>query len=161
MTGRVLVAGIGNLFLGDDAFGVEVTRRLAEESLPGDVVVVDYGISGVHLAYDLLEHYRSTILVDAVSTGAAPGTVTVRELDPARHDSPEYVYELLEVLGDKAGQVFLVGCEPASVDAGIGLSAPCTRAVDDAVTAVLRLLQPAAAPTPPREPTPTRQPSEV
>src|SRR5579875_1120858 len=83
MPGRVLVAGVGNIFLGDDGFGVEVARRLADAGLPDWVRVADYGISGMHLAYDLAEGFETTILVDATPRGGDPGTVYVMELDPA------------------------------------------------------------------------------
>src|SRR5262249_13558232 len=79
MTGRTLVAGIGNVFLGDDGFGVEVVTRLAGTPLPDGVRVVDYGIRGMHLAYDLAGGYDAAILVDAVPRGEAPGTVYVIE----------------------------------------------------------------------------------
>ena len=82
MTGRVLVAGVGNIFLGDDGFGVEVARRLATEDLPGWVQVADYGISGMHLAYDLADGYDSAILIDTAQRGGEPGTLTVIEAAP-------------------------------------------------------------------------------
>jgi hydrogenase maturation protease len=77
MTGRMLIAGIGNIFLGDDGFGPEVAKRLGEVSLPGWVRVADYGISGMHLAYDLADDYEAAILIDAAPRGDKPGTVTV------------------------------------------------------------------------------------
>lgn len=81
--GQVLVAGIGNVFLGDDGFGVEAVRRLAERGLPAGVAAVDYGIRGLHLAYDLLDGRFSTlILLDAVPVDAPPGTVVVLEIYP-------------------------------------------------------------------------------
>ncbi len=82
MTGRVLVAGVGNIFLGDDGFGVEVAGRLAQADLPDWVRVADYGIRGMHLAYDLADGYETTILVDASPQGHEPGTVFVMELEP-------------------------------------------------------------------------------
>ena len=85
MTSRMLVAGVGNIFLGDDGFGVEVARRLATEDLPEWVRVADYGISGMHLAYDLANGYETTILIDATARGDDPGTVYVIELD---HSQP-------------------------------------------------------------------------
>ena len=81
MTGRILVAGVGNVFLRDDAFGVEVVRLLAERPQPPGVQVRDYGIRGVHLAYELLNGYDLFVLVDAAPRGEAPGTVTVLEVD--------------------------------------------------------------------------------
>ena len=80
--GRMLVAGVGNIFLGDDGFGVEVARRLAEADLPNWVQVADYGISGMHLAYDLADGYDSAILVDTAQRGGEPGTLTVIEAAP-------------------------------------------------------------------------------
>src|SRR4029450_12420487 len=82
MRGRVLVAGVGNIFLGDDGFGVEVARRLAAEELPEDVRVADFGIRGVHLAPELLDGYDPAILVDATPRGGPPGTVYVIEPEP-------------------------------------------------------------------------------
>ncbi len=67
---RVLVAGVGNIFLGDDGFGVEVARQLAGETGPAGVAVADFGIRGVHLAYQLLEGYDALILIDATARGA-------------------------------------------------------------------------------------------
>ncbi len=78
---RTLVAGIGNIFLSDDGFGVEVARRLATAPLPAGVTVTDYGIRGMHLAYDLASGFDAAILVDATSRGGAPGTIYVIEPD--------------------------------------------------------------------------------
>src|SRR5262249_23053924 len=77
MTGRMLIAGVGNIFLGDDGFGPEVARRLATAGLPGWVRVADYGISGMHLAYDLADGYDCAVLIDAAPRGDKPGTVTL------------------------------------------------------------------------------------
>ena len=157
MTSRMLVAGVGNIFLGDDGFGVEVARRLATEDLPDWVRVADYGISGMHLAYDLANGYDTTILIDATSRGDDPGTIYVIELDhsqlPAAADSPpgsqlfdahgmqpDVMFGVLEMLGADAGRVLLVGCEPASVDYGIGLSPVVTAAVGEAVRVVKGLI---------------------
>lgn len=83
MTGaaRTLVAGVGNIFLGDDGFGVEVARRLAAEPLPEQVEVADIGVRGVHLAYQLLDGYDTLVLVDATTRGGAPGTLYLIEPD--------------------------------------------------------------------------------
>jgi hydrogenase maturation protease len=165
MTGRMLIAGVGNIFLGDDGFGVEVARRLAAVELPGWVRVADYGISGMHLAYDLAEGYETTILVDASPRGGEPGTVYVMEVDPgqphpvpggatgesplldAHGMQPDVVFSMLEMLGADAGRVLVVGCEPASTDEEIGLSAPVEAAVDAAVRVVLDLVRAAGADT--------------
>jgi hydrogenase maturation protease len=155
MTGTVttMVAGIGNIFLGDDAFGCELARRLATEMLPEGVRVVDYGIRGMHLAYDLLEMApATTILLDAVSRGGEPGTLYVLEIgqgdvpgiDPSAVDAhgmtPDAVLALLENLGGNVGRILLVGCEPASTEEGIGLSTTVAAAVDRAVGVVMDLL---------------------
>ncbi len=223
MTGRTLIAGIGNIFLGDDAFGVEVARRLACAPLPAGVQVADYGTSGLHLAYDLASGFERAILIDAAPRGGQPGTVTVLEVDPGQRRQlaaagpvprsqlldghgmqPDVVLGMLDLLGAEslfgnpgslcplarlrhdgervpapgwqggggadsgaigddgnaagrdagtrepgwgcqtgswAGQVLVVGCEPASVDYGIGLSPPVAAAVDDAVRVVLDLVK--------------------
>jgi hydrogenase maturation protease len=160
MTGGVLIAGVGNIFLGDDGFGVEVARRLTEAgqqgTLPDGVQVGDYGTSGMHLAYDLADHgYDTTILVDAAPRGETPGTLTVLEVRPEDRAElatqggpqllnghgmqPEVVLGVLDMLGAEAGRILVVGCEPASLDQGIGLSGPVAAAVDQAVALVTRL----------------------
>jgi hydrogenase maturation protease len=157
VTSRMLVAGVGNIFLGDDGFGVEVARRLATEDLPDWVRLADYGISGMHLAYDLANGYETTILIDATSRGDEPGTIYVIELEHTRPaetaDSPagsqlfdahgmqpDVVFGVLDMLGADAGKVLLVGCEPVSVDYGIGLSPVVTAAVGEAVRVVKDLI---------------------
>jgi hydrogenase maturation protease len=165
MTGRLLIAGVGNIFLGDDGFGVEVARRLAAADLPDWAHVVDYGIRGMHLAYDLANGYGSMILVDATARGGEPGTIYVIEpdlaaipvegtaaADPASYPlfnahgmQPDVVFSMLGMLDAGAREVLVVGCEPASVDYGIGLSAPVGEAVDEAVRVVLDLVAGAAA----------------
>jgi hydrogenase maturation protease len=148
-----MVAGIGNIFLGDDAFGVELARRLIVETLPDGVRVADYGIRGMHLAYDLLDMAPdTTILLDAVARGGEPGTIYVLEIRPgdvpgiepstvdAHGMAPEAVLALLDNLGGSAGRTLLVGCEPASTEEIIGLSTTVTAAVDRAVGVVMDLL---------------------
>jgi hydrogenase maturation protease len=164
MTARVLVAGVGNIFLSDDGFGVEVASRLARTDLPEWVQVADYGIRGMHLAYDMAnsDGYQTTILVDAAPRGGEPGTVYVIEPEhqPQRRTAdaaveqnplfnahgmqPDVVFGMLDMLGGQAGRVLVVGCEPASVDEGIGLSGPVAAAVDEAVRVVLDLVAQAA-----------------
>jgi hydrogenase maturation protease len=144
----VLVAGIGNLFLTDDGFGPEVVRRLGERAEP-EVRVVDYGIRGMHLAYDLLDGYDVLVLVDAVPTGAFPGEVTVLEVGPGdlgigdfdpHGMSPVAVLASLESLDGTLPRTYVVGCRPGSLEEGIGLSEPVAAAVPRAVEAVERLL---------------------
>ncbi len=153
--GRVLVAGIGNVFLGDDGFGVEVVRRLRQTILSDRVDVVDYGIRGMHLAYDLLNgRHRTLVMVDAVPLAEAAGTLAVLDVDvddpgwatPAAvldapgvngHGmDPQSVLRLLHSLGGRVARVFVVGCQPAVLDEGMQLSAPVRDALDDAVRTV-------------------------
>ena len=149
MTGRVLVAGVGNLFLGDDGFGPEVARRLAGRSLPAGVRVVDYGIRGMHLAYDLLDGYDELVILDAAPRGGRPGDVVVLEVGAGDFGAgdfdghgmePTAVLSSLGSLGGRLPRTYVVGCEPADIDEGIGLSPSVAAAVDPAVDAVLRLL---------------------
>jgi hydrogenase maturation protease len=148
---RTLVAGVGNIFFGDDGFGVEVAKRLSECELPEGVTVADYGISGMHLAYDLSDGYERAILIDATPRGEAPGTVyVVQPEEPAEASAalfdahgmqPDVVLSMLGMLGGKAGRMLIVGCEPESAGPGIGLSSPVAAAVDDAVRTVLELIR--------------------
>jgi hydrogenase maturation protease len=154
---RVLVAGVGNVFFGDDGFGVEVARRLAGEPLPGWVRVGDFGIRGVHLAYELLEGYEAAILVDAAPRGETPGTVYVIEPDldgeppqavqdgsgvlvDAHGMEPDAVLTLLKALGGDIPKLLVVGCEPAEVSQRMGLSPAVAGAVDRAVAVVRELI---------------------
>jgi hydrogenase maturation protease len=155
VSGRTLVAGVGNVFLRDDAFGVEVIRRLAGRPVPDGVQVKDFGIRGVHLAYDLLDGCDLFVLVDAAQRGEAPGTVTVVEVevpepDPAVPGSgpvidahsltPDDIFALLSSLGGRPGRSLAVTCEPADVSSGMGLSEPVRAAVPHAVRAVREIL---------------------
>jgi hydrogenase maturation protease len=158
--GRVLIACVGNIFLGDDGFGVEVAKRLTGVAMPAGVRVTDYGTSGMHLAYDLADGYATTILVDAAPRGEQPGTITVIEVDPAEHPNPaastgalqgsmlfdghgmqpDVVFGILDMLGEKAGRILVVGCEPASTEYGMELSEPVAAAVGEAVRIVMDLV---------------------
>ncbi len=155
MSPRVLIAGIGNVFLGDDGFGVEVVRRMSTKELPEWVRVADYGIRGLHLAYDLAGgDYDLAVLVDATSRGDVPGTVYVVELDlpganageanaqilDAHGMQPDVVLNLVALLGEDPGRVLLVGCEPAVLDHQMGLSPAVAAAVETAAGAVGDLL---------------------
>jgi hydrogenase maturation protease len=155
--GQILVAGIGNIFKGDDAFGVEVARRLAQSPLPAGVKVVDFGIRGIDLTYALLDGYDAAILVDIARRGAAPGTVSI--IAPERHASkavspdnlflephdldPAKVLRVVEALGGGCRRILLVACEPETFgdeETGtMGLSPPVAAAVDEAVKAIERL----------------------
>jgi hydrogenase maturation protease len=143
----VLVAGIGNIFLGDDGFGVEVLNRIDEQALPAGVSAVEYGIRGVHLAYDLLDgEVQTLIMVDALPMDEPPGTVSLLELDEAvRADliadpepvdshsmNPQAVVSALHALGGYVDRILVVGCQPQSLAPGIGLSAVVRAAVEPA-----------------------------
>ncbi len=149
MSNGVLVAGIGNLFLTDDGFGSEVARRLASEVLPEGVRVVDYGIRGMHLAYDLLEGYDALVVVDAVPGDGSPGDLSVLEVGPddlgdgeldAHGMAPVAVLASLGSLGGSLPKTYVVGCTPAEVGEGMGLTPPVAAAVDGAVALVHELL---------------------
>jgi hydrogenase maturation protease len=161
--GTVLVAGIGNIFLGDDGFGVEVVRRLANRPLPAGVRLVDYGIRGFDLAYALAEGPERTILIDACPRGDAPGTVYVLAPDAAGMDeegpspaivdahtmNPLHVLGLARSMGARLHNVLLVGCEPGTLgpeEGQIGLSDPVEAAVDRAVAVVESLISAPQAP---------------
>jgi hydrogenase maturation protease len=145
---RILVAGVGNVFFGDDGFGVEVARRLAHLPMPAGVEVADFGIRGVHLAYQLLEGYEMLVLVDAVGRDAPPGTVFVIEPDPRdlAHDldahgfDPASVLELARTLGSSTPRVLLVGCVPAQLEEGMGLSPSVERGVEEALRIIPTLV---------------------
>jgi hydrogenase maturation protease len=152
---KTLVAGIGNIFNTDDGFGCEVARQLLTRPLPPDVRVVDYGIRGVHLALDLLDGSDLLVLVDALATGEAPGTVCLIEpdrpgagaepLDAHRMD-PHAVLKMVAELGGELGRVLIVGCQPADLGEGIGLSPTVAGAVEPAVLVVEDLLAERNAP---------------
>lgn len=153
---RTLVAGVGNVFLGDDGFGVEVVRRLAERPAREDVSVVDFGIRGFDLTYALLE-YERVILVDAAPRGGTPGTLYVIEPDLAGLGDagacaalghglvPARALAMAQAMGARLRYVRVVGCEPARVHDGdeiaVGLSPPVAGAVDGAVALVEDLLE--------------------
>jgi hydrogenase maturation protease len=163
VTGRILVAGIGNIFLSDDAFGVEVAHRLSSRALPGGVRVEDYGIRGMHLAYDLLEGYDALVLIDAVPMGEPPGTLAVIEPEPASvfpsnsdggvvpavdaHTmSPDIVLATLAHLGGSVDRIVIVGCQPGDLDEGIGLSPAVEAAIGAAADLCLEVISGNAEP---------------
>lgn len=151
MTARVLVAGIGNLFLGDDGFGPEVVRRLAaERALPPGVRVADYGIRGMHLAYDLIGTYDTLVLVDALPGADTPGEVVVLRIGvddlgggdlDAHGMNPAAMLASLDRLGGTLPDTYLVGCRVSTVEEGIGLSPAVEAAVPVAVAAVADLVE--------------------
>ena len=148
---RVLVAGIGNLFLGDDGFGPEVVRGLAASGeLPDHARAVDYGIRGLHLAYDLLDGYDGLVIVDALPGGGEAGDVTVLKVgqehlgqgdfDPHGME-PVAVLASLAQLGGTLPPTYVVGCQPADLEEGIGLSEAVAAAIPDAIRAVHAILR--------------------
>jgi hydrogenase maturation protease len=152
---RVLVAGIGNIFMGDDAFGVEVARRLAGLDWPAGVDVADFGIRGVDLMYALGEGYDAAVFVDAVPRGEPAGTLSVIEPEvegsgatlDAHGMDPVKVLALARQIGSVPERILIVGCEPAVRLTGdeeelVGeLSEPVRAAVPAAVEMVKSLVK--------------------
>jgi hydrogenase maturation protease len=155
MTAKILVAGVGNIFLGDDGFGVEVAHALSQRQLPESVKVKDFGIRGFDLAYALLDPWDAVIIVDALPRGQAAGTLYVvepdlaalpgaasAEINPHGMD-PVRVLNLAASQGTISAQVLVVGCEPQDfgdeLEGRMGLSAPVQAAVEDAAKMVLQL----------------------
>ena len=158
MSADVLVAGVGNIFLGDDGFGPEVVRHLGapeQPPLPEPVRLVDYGIRGLHLSYDLLEGYSALIIVDAMPGLGRPGEIRVVAVDtddfvasdgpnphgPDPHSmDPVAVLSGLPSLGGSLPPTYVVGAQPANLEEGIGLSDPLRAAVPVAGAAIRELL---------------------
>jgi hydrogenase maturation protease len=156
MGDKILIAGIGNIFLGDDGFGVEVAQRLARRTLPGGVRVADFGIRGIDLAYALMDGYELTILVDATPRGGVPGTIYLIEPDLAQAETPDAaaaidphgmnpmsVFALVRSMGGQCRRVLIVGCEPEPMldeEGRMGLSASVSAAVDAAIETIEGLM---------------------
>lgn len=155
---RVLVAGIGNIFLGDDGFGSEVARRLINRPQPRAVRVVDFGIRGFDLAYALMDGYDVTIFIDATPRGSEPGTLYTIEPDLSElaeidaqaamvepHGmNPMKVLALVRAMGGTFNRILLVGCEPATLgpeEGQLGLSEPVAAVIDGAVHLVESLIK--------------------
>jgi hydrogenase maturation protease len=147
MASRILIAGIGNIFLGDDGFGSEVMRHVCGRVNGSDGVrATDYGIGGMHLAYDLLEDWDALVLVDAIPNRGSPGTVHVFEADHESPDAPAgldahsmdpvAVFASLRALDGTPPRTIVVGCEVSDVSERMGLSEPVEAAVPEAVRAV-------------------------
>ena len=157
MSGRILVAGIGNIFLADDGFGVEVVRRLGEMRLPEGVEVRDFGIRGMDLAYALMDPYEAVVFVDTVARGEEPGTVYLIEAEVAEEGEvtldthgmdPVKVIRLARVLGAEIPRTLVVGCEPKVILTGedyddmlMELSAPVRAAVEEAAKLVVSVVE--------------------
>jgi hydrogenase maturation protease len=151
-TKRLLVAGIGNVYLGDDGFGVAVAQWLAARQLPPEIEVVDFGIRSLDLAYALGQPYEAAILVDTVPHAGCPGRLRVIEPEIGEQESPcfeshrmnpEAVLRLARRLGELRPRIFLIGCEPAGRETdesmSMSLSPPVAAAVERAATMVLEL----------------------
>lgn len=147
MKARVLVAGIGNIFFADDAFGSAVALRLEREPIAG-ARCEDFGIRGVHLAYELLVGYDAAVIVDAVSHGGEPGTLYVIEpSEPVEASEPDAhrmdlgsVFGFLRLLDGTPPPITIVGCEPECLDEGADVSVTIARAIDAAVPLVRRIV---------------------
>ncbi len=152
---KVLIACVGNIFLGDDGFGVEVARSLSKRQLPEGVSVKDYGIRGFDLAYALLDPWDLVIMVDALSRGEAAGTLYVVEPElnrPASADTalnphgmdPVRVLSLAASMGVISAQVLVLGCEPLDfgdeLEGRMGLSSPVEGVVEAASDMILDLV---------------------
>jgi hydrogenase maturation protease len=164
---RVLVAGVGNVFLGDDGFGVELAERMWRRALPRGVEVADFGIRGMDLAFAMQDGYDAVVLLDATPRGGRPGTVYLIAVDPdddgaavtvdAHGMDPVSVIALVRSLGGSPPRTYVVGCEPEtrlrpdSDEIVAELSAPVRAAVDQAVEVLESLLADLAAHRPPTE----------
>jgi hydrogenase maturation protease len=151
---KILVAGIGNIFMGDDAFGVEVANRMMHKPQGEGVTVTDFGISSYDLAYAIMDGHDATILVDAVQRGGTPGTLYLIELDPvavasmegeavnAHSMNPVAVLQMVKAQGGNFGRMYLVGCETAVLDpedGSFGLSVTVEDAVPHAIEMIRTL----------------------
>ncbi len=151
----ILIAGIGNIFMGDDAFGCEVARKLEGRYLDQDVVVSDFGIRSYDLAFALVAGLEAAILVDATSRGSPPGSVYLIELDPKKGDefgeqvadghslNPTQALRMAANFGELPRRLYLVGCEPATLECRegwVGLSEPVAAAVPTAMRMIESLL---------------------
>ncbi|HEY4158259.1 MAG TPA: hydrogenase maturation protease [Polyangiaceae bacterium] len=149
---KVLIAGIGNIFFGDDGFGVEVARELAQLVLPAGIKVVDFGIRSLHLAFELLTPPELLILVDVARRGGPPGTLYViephSELEAAHHAitgdahgmNLHSLFTSLEAMGGHMPRTRILGCEPGSLGEGMQLSPQVQRAVRPAIDLIRRLI---------------------
>jgi hydrogenase maturation protease len=149
---QILVAGIGNVFLGDDGFGGKVAQKLEQRELPAGVTVVDFGTGGLDLAYEVMRGYDALVLIDVSRQGEPPGTLYVMEPDPAEVEGgiedgtvidphamdPQTVLRFVKTVGGWPGKVVVIACEPASEgEMEMGLSVAVEGAVDRAVELVL------------------------
>ncbi len=152
----ILVAAVGNLWLGDDGFAGEVAKELRTRGVPDDVAIADFGTSGLDLAYEVMRGYEALVLVDITRQGGEPGTLYVMEVDEEAVDAtiedgaqidphgmdPETVLRFVRATGGWPGKVIVIACEPLDVeDVAIGLSPPVADAVPGAVDLVLETVE--------------------
>jgi hydrogenase maturation protease len=151
---KILVAGVGNIFLGDDAFGVEMVQRLRAVALPPEVTLADFGIRSFDLAYAMADGYDVIILLDATSRGDSPGTVSLIEPEvegfggigqplDAHSTNPERALQIASSLGGQLGHLYVIGCEPGVLeteDGQLGLSEQVEAAIPNAIQMLLTLL---------------------
>lgn len=157
MPPRILIACLGNIFLGDDGFGVEVARRLAGRSLPPEVTLKDFGIRGFDLTYALLDPWDLIVMVDACPRGGEPGTIYLIEPDPVEAPSPDAppprldahgmnpmaVLRMVKSMGGPPNRILIIGCEPADLgeeEGKLGLTEKVEGAVDEAANLVETLV---------------------
>jgi hydrogenase maturation protease len=148
---QILVAGVGNAWLQDDAFGGECARRLDARGVPSGVTVMDFGTGGLDLAYELMRGYDALVLLDASRQGGQPGTLYVLEPDMAEFANeiqdgevinphamdPATMLRFVSAIGGFSGKVVVIGCEPGEFDeVGLGLTPPVEAAVDRALELV-------------------------
>lgn len=145
---RVLVAGVGNMFFGDDGFGAEVARRLAVEPPPG-TTVCDVGIRAIHLAFELLTPFDLFVVADCMPRGGPPGTLYVVEPEvddlgasvaDAHGMNLPVVFTAVRELGGALPPTLIVGCEPAATEPGIGLSSSVEAAIPAALDLIRELI---------------------
>jgi hydrogenase maturation protease len=152
---KILLAGIGNIFQGDDAFGCEIIRALAAETLPAGVTAVDYGIRSYDLAYALNDDYDAVVLIDAAGQGKEPGSVYLMQLDPGKLSemdqgsvdphamNPVSVIQMAQSFGVIKSSLYLIGCEPENLggeDGAMGLSERVEGALPQALQLTRSLL---------------------
>jgi hydrogenase maturation protease len=151
MSSRILIAGVGNVFFGDDGFGVAVAHRLERESFPEGVAIADFGVRGVHLAFELLATPELFVLVDAMTRGGRPGTLYVIDpaVDPdllaappdAHALAPVTVLSMLRAMGGTLPRTRVIGCEPADLEEPMSLSEPVKQAIEPAIAMIRRLVE--------------------
>lgn len=146
---NILIACLGNIFYGDDAFGVEVAKSLAAKDLPENVKLIDFGIRGIDLAFELINDYELVVLVDTIKIGADAGSVFVFEPRMSGAESGNFAHDLTPTkamhiaarLKTKPKKMLLVGCEPVNLEFNDEMSAEIEKAVAIAVEKILEIIE--------------------